>query len=741
MPQNGGLQIVEANRLPQLFLPPQRLSHKYISSTTHIEQRNHCRKSINNNSLLVKTLVPMGPTTGTGTSTRKGKGKEKGSKSTARKGKGSKRTTRRGITVTLKPAGITCTPEKSRTQSVITPITEEHRARYARQAECRKKLEEPQKEKENAVISPLTEKHKIIYAERAQRQKEQEALQRKFGLMGAPTKKLHQTYISRELRFTREQVDHSTASAKEVHNSTDSAKEVDKSTASARAIDESTAESAAKQVDIAADQVDIAAKSVAQQVDIIFPLYPKVGSRSDREMGRPFHDFIHTQPTWIQNFQVCRSHAARNKKEKNRQLMSVCTELLQSFFNSGSCRSVTILGKGKDKVVFSKTEGSFLGQLSKCQDAFPNLERELYQRIRLHSQYYNKSTARTQSFFALGKGQWQSCHTFTRGTSVSLSEAEKKSLAKFTSDGKQFCLDRLEADEMEHGSMSRKRSNEMERGSMSRKRSKPNKKFQDMSVSRNKQKRNQMLRQYQLLVEVDEACQAAGLSSLRTEWEQVFSVTCSSSGSKIPCAACRACRQRFAQAVFVVVAAAGVSDENILAPLGAVFRSQYYRHFSIEEWAMTPLEEIVQIYRVCSKQVQNACYTKLIFRELAERPLPTTLEQLTCLKGIEKKSACLLLQAALGIHAGIPVDRHLMRAGKALGWIPESCKNSDNALASSYLEDIIPSSDFAKVNNVVAGLGQRATKSTQYKQRVLEISEGKSRNHFEVTKLIFQSVS
>ena len=562
--------------------------------------------------------------------------------------------------------------KKNRRQTLLLPLSSKKPQvpKYVTPKSPGKKIKTKQ-----SLLRPVTDEEAARYKRRRLEMIELEKLQAKYGLLGGPTKKTTQ----QELSFGKVQPK----------------------------------------------------KQKKEQGgfggSVIIPLHPRKGCLQERSQGRPFLEFIHQQPLWIQNFQVNRSQGRKTAKKKI-HLMAVCMKLLEQFFGASNCTSVSLVGRGQDQACFFKTsQVSFSDQVSRCKETFPDFQEELYERIRLHSRCYNKTAQSAPSFFMLGKGRWHSGHTFIRGVSASLTATEEASFRNFTSEGGQLSLGRLKADKLAFGSMSLKMMY------------KPPQITDKNTVP--KRRSPKKLKQYRLLVEVVAECEVEGLSPLRSSWEQVFPASCSCPVNKTPCAACRGCRQRFAQVVFVVLAAAGVSDENILARLGAVFRSQYYRHFSIEEWAETPLEEIVQIYRVCSKQVQNALYTRLIFQYLAQTSLPRTLEELTCLKGIGKKSACLLLQAALGIQAGIAVDRHLMRAGKALGWIPDSCSDSDTSLASSYLERFIPECDYAAVNNVVSGLCQTAAKSAAYKQRVLDIAASKGKQHFEVTKKVVESVT
>ena len=441
----------------------------------------------------------------------------------------------------------------------------------------------------------------------------------------------------------------------------------------------------------------------------VIHLCPSKNDKKARCEGKPFQDFLNMHPLWIQNFRANKSQQTRNKQTEYKARVHLCTQLMQEFYDRHDCTSLLIVGQQGQRHTFQKSCGTFKQQMNSIIQSAPRLRDQLYERVRLHSREYNKVAAKKPSTFSLGIGMWTSQHTFIKGPSSKLTHIERKSLRQFTKPGGQFGYFRLTEDAQRFGHMAMKESPQVSNRVLD-----PDKRRWAREGLQSKRTL------FDIVSKIENQVAKKGLISLRSRWEDVFTRQCELSPAT-PCAKCRGCRQRFAQALFVVVAAAGVSDENILPRLGAVFRSEYYQHYSIEEWAVTDIGEFVFIYRPCSKQVQNALYSKMLFDYLANRPLPTTLNELTCLRGIQKKSACLLLQAALRLSPGVAVDRHLMTAGKALGWIPEECK--DPTEASLFLEEFLPPSKYTSVNNVAAGLYQEATKSNRQREIVLETAQ------------------
>ncbi len=69
-------------------------------------------------------------------------------------------------------------------------------------------------------------------------------------------------------------------------------------------------------------------------------------------------------------------------------------------------------------------------------------------------------------------------------------------------------------------------------------------------------------------------------------------------------------------------------------------------------------------YRMKAKHIQETCQM-LIDRHAGA--VPKTMEELTALKGVGRKTANVILSAAYGINVGIAVDTHVQRVAQRLG--------------------------------------------------------------------------
>jgi endonuclease-3 len=89
-----------------------------------------------------------------------------------------------------------------------------------------------------------------------------------------------------------------------------------------------------------------------------------------------------------------------------------------------------------------------------------------------------------------------------------------------------------------------------------------------------------------------------------------------------------------------------------------------------EDYVKVPREELERdirrsgSYRSKAKYVQETCAMLL---DLHGGEVPRTMEELTALRGVGRKTASVVLSAAFGINAGIAVDTHVQRLSQRLG--------------------------------------------------------------------------
>ncbi len=101
-----------------------------------------------------------------------------------------------------------------------------------------------------------------------------------------------------------------------------------------------------------------------------------------------------------------------------------------------------------------------------------------------------------------------------------------------------------------------------------------------------------------------------------------------------------------------------------------VTRSLFQRYRTAADYAHAPLSELEQairstgFYRNKARNIQACC------RALVERhggQVPRTMEELTALEGVGRKTANVVLGNAFGLNEGIVVDTHVRRVAQRLG--------------------------------------------------------------------------
>jgi endonuclease-3 len=86
--------------------------------------------------------------------------------------------------------------------------------------------------------------------------------------------------------------------------------------------------------------------------------------------------------------------------------------------------------------------------------------------------------------------------------------------------------------------------------------------------------------------------------------------------------------------------------------------------------------------------------------------VPSTMEELTKLRGVGRKTANVVLGAAFGIPS-IIVDTHMLRVNGRLGLIdPTSAEKKDAEKAERELMEIVPHEDWTTYSNLILFLGR-----------------------------------
>jgi endonuclease-3 len=137
--------------------------------------------------------------------------------------------------------------------------------------------------------------------------------------------------------------------------------------------------------------------------------------------------------------------------------------------------------------------------------------------------------------------------------------------------------------------------------------------------------------------------------------------------------------------VVAAILSAQVRDEIVNAATPALFEE----YKTAKDYADATLDELIRYIGKISfagnkgRNIIEAC--KVIY-EKYKGEVPKTLEALTELPGIGRKTALVILANAYDIVRGIVVDTHVIRVSYRLGWT----KNANPEKIGADLEELIP---------------------------------------------------
>ncbi len=147
---------------------------------------------------------------------------------------------------------------------------------------------------------------------------------------------------------------------------------------------------------------------------------------------------------------------------------------------------------------------------------------------------------------------------------------------------------------------------------------------------------------------------------------------------------------------------AAQSTDKRVNEITPVLFSKYKDEKELSLAKLTDIEEIIKpvgFYRVKAKYIQNTART--LVKYYSDR-FPDTMEDLTHLAGIGRKSANIILQECFGKVEGIAVDTHVTRISKLTGL-------SDGDTQEKIEEDltnILPKEYWSKVNHLLVYHGR-----------------------------------
>lgn len=124
-----------------------------------------------------------------------------------------------------------------------------------------------------------------------------------------------------------------------------------------------------------------------------------------------------------------------------------------------------------------------------------------------------------------------------------------------------------------------------------------------------------------------------------------------------------------------------------------------------KDYAESDLEELQDIVKPTGFYRRKAKFIKEATEKLVEdfdSEIPPSIEEMTKLPGVARKTANIVLSNAFGINEGIAVDTHVMRVSKRLGFTKQ--KNRDKI--EKDLMNLFPKEQWFEVTNLLIAHGR-----------------------------------
>jgi endonuclease III len=148
----------------------------------------------------------------------------------------------------------------------------------------------------------------------------------------------------------------------------------------------------------------------------------------------------------------------------------------------------------------------------------------------------------------------------------------------------------------------------------------------------------------------------------------------------------------------------------------------FTKYTSVKDYADVPLERLrkdvssINFYKTKAKNIQASAQ---IIVENFHTKVPKTMEELTTLPGVARKTANIILSNAYGINVGIAVDTHVKRLSYRLGLT----KNEDPVKIERDLMESAPREDWANLSHLLIFHGRKICQAKKPKHQECVLSD------------------
>jgi len=154
--------------------------------------------------------------------------------------------------------------------------------------------------------------------------------------------------------------------------------------------------------------------------------------------------------------------------------------------------------------------------------------------------------------------------------------------------------------------------------------------------------------------------------------------------------------------LIATILSAQCTDRQVNIVTGPLFK----KHRSARDYAEAPAAELegdirsIGFYRNKARSIKAACQALV---EKHEGEVPRTMEELTGLAGVGRKTANVVLGNAFGVNDGIVVDTHVARLSQRLGLSDQAAPDKIEA----GLQELVPRKDWTLFSHLLIWHGRR----------------------------------
>ncbi|MDA8433591.1 MAG: endonuclease III [Nitrospiraceae bacterium] len=173
---------------------------------------------------------------------------------------------------------------------------------------------------------------------------------------------------------------------------------------------------------------------------------------------------------------------------------------------------------------------------------------------------------------------------------------------------------------------------------------------------------------------------------------------------------------------FELLVATILSAQTTDVHVNKVTESLYRKYRTIRDYADVPLDTLrkdvssINFYNNKAKNIQSSA--RLILEKYGSK-VPKTMEELTALPGVARKTANIVLSGAFGINEGIAVDTHVKRLSLRLGLT----KYEDPVKIEKDLMEITPKKDWGNLSHLLIFHGRQTCQARKPKHSECVLSD------------------